>query len=243
MYTEYSTAEQRAAPQENISRQSAPARRAAPRRRRSRRYDRRRVLLIGMALVLFLGGFISGCCVGRAHGSSPANSESGADVSGSKQQKSNIPASITLPNYVKEDLLPVNEYSRCGDKLQRVNAVVIHYVGNPNTTAWQNRSYFANLATTGETSASSNLIVGLEGEALLCAAGRGGLLLQRPEPRHHLHRVLPSRHRRQALPRHLRHAGEADGMAVRSFWTRPAGGRDPPLRRDRQGVSPVLRSK
>ena len=134
MYTEYSTAEQRAAPQENISRQSAPARRAAPRRRRSRRYDRRRVLLIGMALVLFLGGFISGCCVGRAHGSSPANSESGADVSGSKQQKSNIPASITLPNYVKEDLLPVNEYSRCGDKLQRVNAVVIHYVGNPNTT-------------------------------------------------------------------------------------------------------------
>ena len=52
MYTEYSTAEQRAAPQENISRQSAPARRAAPRRRRSRRYDRRRVLLIGMALVL-----------------------------------------------------------------------------------------------------------------------------------------------------------------------------------------------
>ena len=69
---------------------------------------------------------------------------------------------------MKEDLLPVNEYSRCGDKLQRVNAVVIHYVGNPNTTAWQNRSYFANLATTGETSASSNLIVGLEGEALLC---------------------------------------------------------------------------
>ena len=168
MYTEYSTAEQRAAPQENISRQSAPARRAAPRRRRSRRYDRRRVLLAAMALALFLGGFISGCCVGRAHGSSPANSESGADVSGSKQQKSNIPASITLPNYVKEDLLPVNEYSRCGDKLQRVNAVVIHYVGNPNTTARQNRSYFENLATTGDTSASSNLIVGMEGEALLC---------------------------------------------------------------------------
>ena len=82
--------------------------------------------------------------------------------------KSNIPAHITLPNYVKEDLLPVNEYSRCGDKLTRVNAVVIHYVGNPNTTAWQNRSYFESLATTGDTSASSNLIVGLEGEALLC---------------------------------------------------------------------------
>ncbi len=167
MYTEYLSSPQETPP-EPPRRQAPPPHRAAPKHRSPRRDTRRRVLLAAMALVLFLSGFISGCCVGRAHGSSPANSESGADVSGSKQQKSNIPASITLPNYVKEDLLPVNEYSRCGDKLQRVNAVVIHYVGNPNTTAWQNRSYFANLATTGETSASSNLIVGLEGEALLC---------------------------------------------------------------------------
>ena len=168
MYTEYLSSPQEAPP-EPSRRQSPPPHRAAPKRRPPRRDTRRRVLLATMALVLFLGGFVSGCCVGRAHGSgNAANSGNGADVSGSKQQKSNIPASITLPDYVKEDLLPVNEYSRCGDKLQRVNAVVIHYVGNPNTTAWQNRSYFANLATTGETSASSNLIVGLEGEALLC---------------------------------------------------------------------------
>lgn len=166
MNTEYLSSPQEAPP-EPPRRQAPPPHRAAPKRRSPRRDMRRRVLLAAMALVLFLGGFISGCCVGRAH-SSTANRENGADVSGSKQQKSNIPASITLPDYVKEDLLPVNEYSRCGDKLQRVNAVVIHYVGNPNTTAWQNRSYFANLATTGETSASSNLIVGLEGEALLC---------------------------------------------------------------------------
>lgn len=75
---------------------------------------------------------------------------------------------MVLPDYIKEDLLPVNPYSRCGDKLTRVNAIVIHYVGNPNTTAWQNRSYFANLADSGETSASSNLVVGMEGEVLLC---------------------------------------------------------------------------
>ena len=166
MNTEYLSSPQEAPP-EPPRRQAPPPHRAAPKRRSPRRDMRRRVLLAAMALVLFLGGFISGCCVGRAH-SSTANRENGADVSGSKQQKSNIPASITLPDYVKEDLLPVNEYSRCGDKLQRVNALVIHYVGNPNTPAWQNRSYFANLATTGETSASSNLIVGLEGEALLC---------------------------------------------------------------------------
>ncbi len=170
MYTEYLSSQQEATP-EAPSRQASP-RRAAPRRRDPRRDRQRRVLLTLAALVLLLAGFASGCCVGRAYALS-SNTESGstggADISVKPpQQKSNVPASITLPDYVKEDLLPVNEYSRCGDKLTQVNAVVIHYVGNPNTTAWQNRSYFENLATSGETSASSNLIVGLEGEALLC---------------------------------------------------------------------------
>ena len=170
MYTEYLSSQQEATP-EAPSRQASP-RRAAPRRRDPRRDRQRRVLLTLAALVLLLAGFASGCCVGRAYALS-SNTESGstggADISVKPpQQKSNVPASITLPDYVKEDLLPVNDYSRCGDQLTQVNAVVIHYVGNPNTTAWQNRSYFENLATSGETSASSNLIVGLEGEALLC---------------------------------------------------------------------------
>lgn len=170
MYTEYLSSQQEATPEAPL-RQASP-RRAAPRRRDPRRDRQRRVLLTLAALVLLLAGFASGCYVGRAYALS-SNTESGstggADISVKPpQQKSNVPASITLPDYVKEDLLPVNEYSRCGDKLTQVNAVVIHYVGNPNTTAWQNRSYFENLATTGETSASSNLIVGLEGEALLC---------------------------------------------------------------------------
>ena len=167
MYTEYLSSLQEAPP-EAPRRQapSQPPRRTAPKRHSPRRDRQRRVLLTLAALTLLLAGFISGCCVGRAHGGEEGGTGgAGASV---KRQESNVPASITLPDYVKEDLLPVNEYSRCGDKLQRVNAVVIHYVGNPNTTAWQNRSYFGNLATTGETSASSNLIVGLEGEALLC---------------------------------------------------------------------------
>lgn len=171
MYTEYLSSPQEAPPE--APRRQAPSQsphRAAPKRHSPRRDRQRRVLLMLAALILLLAGFISGCCVGRAYAAgsnTEGGSAAGAGVA-KPQQKSNIPACITLPDYVKEDLLPVNEYSRCGDKLQRVNAVVIHYVGNPNTTAWQNRSYFGNLATTGETSASSNLIVGLEGEALLC---------------------------------------------------------------------------
>lgn len=77
-------------------------------------------------------------------------------------------AGAELPEWIEEDLLPVNEYSRPGTALPEVKGVVVHYVGNPNTTAWQNKNYFAGLAESHATYASSNLIVGLEGEILLC---------------------------------------------------------------------------
>ncbi len=66
------------------------------------------------------------------------------------------------------DLLPVNPYSRPGTALTEVNAIVIHYVGNPGTTAAQNRSYFENLMETKEAEASSHFIVGLDGEIIQC---------------------------------------------------------------------------
>lgn len=64
--------------------------------------------------------------------------------------------------------LTVNEYSRPGDRLGSVNAIVIHYVGNPGTTAAQNRSYFEGLKDGHGTSASSHYIVGLDGEIIQC---------------------------------------------------------------------------
>ena len=73
-----------------------------------------------------------------------------------------------VPEWVTQELLPINEYSRPGEKLTAVNGVVVHYTGNPGTTAEQNRSYFAGLAKTGETYASSNFVIGLEGEVLEC---------------------------------------------------------------------------
>ncbi|WP_297242521.1 peptidoglycan recognition protein family protein [uncultured Flavonifractor sp.] len=70
------------------------------------------------------------------------------------------------PDWVTVELLPVNPYSRPGIPLEQVNGIVIHYVGNPGTTAAQNHSYFENLAQTGETYASSHFLVGLEGEII-----------------------------------------------------------------------------
>ncbi len=50
-----------------------------------------------------------------------------------------IPEEIAIPDWTVQDILPVNEYSRPGIALSEVNGVVVHYTGNPGTTAEQNR--------------------------------------------------------------------------------------------------------
>ena len=76
---------------------------------------------------------------------------------------------VPVPDYVEQDYLTVNPYSRPGEPLEKINGVVIHYVGNPGTTAHANRNYFESLASGLEnTYASSHFIVGLEGEVIQC---------------------------------------------------------------------------
>jgi len=70
--------------------------------------------------------------------------------------------------WVEQMLLPVNYFSRRGTTLEQVNAIVIHNIGNPNTTALQNRNYFANLEHTEERFASSNFIICLDGTIIQC---------------------------------------------------------------------------
>ena len=86
-----------------------------------------------------------------------------------RRDETDLPAAgVALPAYAEQDYLPLNPYSRPGTPLEHIRGVVIHYVGNPNTSAAANRSYFSSLALTGETYASSHFIVGLEGEVLAC---------------------------------------------------------------------------
>ena len=77
-------------------------------------------------------------------------------------------AKVSTPDWVTQELLPLNPYSRPATPLETIDGVVIHYVGNPGTSAAANRSYFANLALTHETYASAHFVVGLEGEVLQC---------------------------------------------------------------------------
>ena len=69
-----------------------------------------------------------------------------------------------LPAWIRKDLIPVDGASRRGEKLEALNGIVVHYVGNPGTTARQNRSYYANPDST----VSSHFLIGLEGEVILC---------------------------------------------------------------------------
>ena len=75
---------------------------------------------------------------------------------------------VILPEYVEKEFLTMNPYSRPGTPLEEINGVVIHYVGNPSTTAMANRNYFDSLALSGDTYASSHFIVGLDGEIVAC---------------------------------------------------------------------------
>lgn len=93
-----------------------------------------------------------------------------------KLEKEEVPVA-EIPKIVKYietapdmsvELIDVNEYSRPGTVLEEVNGVVVHYTGNPGTTAAQNRSYFQNLSETGETYASSHFVIGIEGEIIQC---------------------------------------------------------------------------
>lgn len=69
---------------------------------------------------------------------------------------------------ISQQLLTINDYSRPGTELERVKGIVIHYTGNPGTTAMQNRNYFESLAVKKDTKASSHFIIGLSGEIIQC---------------------------------------------------------------------------
>ena len=148
-------------------------------RRRKRRLLRPGFLIFGamavIAAVLIVSGntpfgVLAGLpnILGNASESVVPDGSASAPSHNVPVQTGNNEEEITPPDWVIQDLLPVNEYSRPGDALPQVNGVVVHYVGNPGTTAEQNRSYYANLAHTHETYVSSHFLIGMDGTILQC---------------------------------------------------------------------------
>lgn len=71
---------------------------------------------------------------------------------------------IEIPDWIDKQIIHLHNTARTGTELDGVKNIVIHYVGNPNTTAQNNRDYFDK----DSTEVSSHFLVGLEGEIIQC---------------------------------------------------------------------------
>ena len=73
-------------------------------------------------------------------------------------------AATSVPDWVDQQIIKVDGDSRRGVMLEGVRNIVIHYVGNPGTTAQQNRDYYASRSS----EVSSHFVIGLKGEIIQC---------------------------------------------------------------------------
>ena len=73
-------------------------------------------------------------------------------------------ATLQVPDYVSVQIIDVDGNSRRGTKLNAINDIVLHYVGNPGTTGQQNRDWYADRLS----DVSSHFVVGLQGEVIQC---------------------------------------------------------------------------
>ena len=67
-------------------------------------------------------------------------------------------AEIKIPDWIDSQIIDVDGASRNGYKLKGVKDIVVHYVGNPGTTAQQNHDFYAG----NQSNVSSHFVVGLE---------------------------------------------------------------------------------
>ena len=82
-------------------------------------------------------------------------------------RRRNVVVDASQPD-INVQLLDVNAYSRPGMETETITGIVIHYTANPGSTAQENRDYFNSLQYSHATEASSNFIVGLDGEIIQC---------------------------------------------------------------------------
>ena len=130
-------------------------RQTAIRRERTRQQKKHRVMMrLFLCLLIFLLG-----------------AGTGWTLRGKMIRKLIDPSTIEMPNWVDEQLLTVNRYSRPETNIPVINGIVIHYVANPGTTAQQNHDYFEGLkdqSGSNTVSVSSNFVIGLDGEIIEC---------------------------------------------------------------------------
>ena len=73
-------------------------------------------------------------------------------------------AATPIPDWIDQQIIEIDGDSRRGVYLEGVRDIVIHYVGNPGTTAQQHRDYFSSSIS----DVSSHFVIGLDGEIIQC---------------------------------------------------------------------------
>ncbi len=134
---------------------------AAEYRRRRRQQQvriQRMLLLLGIILAAILLFVLGGKFIRWIKGSHSASADT----------QTAITKVVENPPDYDVQLLTINDYSRPGLAIDKVNGIVVHYTANPGTTAQQNRDYFEGLKDSHETHASSHFVIGLDGELIQC---------------------------------------------------------------------------
>jgi len=134
------------------------------RRRRRRKMAVRIITVLFLLLLIILLVFLLFKLITGLHGREDIE----ASIQARTQRRTVIKANEAEKPDIIEDFISVNEYSRPGERLKKVNNIFVHYTANPGTSAAQNRSYFENLGITGETSASAHFVIGYDGEIVQC---------------------------------------------------------------------------
>ena len=125
---------------------------AQKRRRKIRRLKIRLCLVLSLVVLFFMGAL-------KILGKGPFRAE--------YVERNQAEMKLEQPE-LDVQLLTTNPYSRPGTPTGKISNIVIHYTGNPGTSAIQNRNYFESLKDTKERKASSHFIVGIEGEIVQC---------------------------------------------------------------------------
>lgn len=132
--------------------------------------SKRQIFSVGLLMIcsVLVFGAVIASCVHFYHQMKPKAVEVQQPVQ--KEPDPLIGVAAMFPELpISEEFLTVNAYSRPGLALTTSpQYIVIHYTANPGSTAMQNRNYFENLKDSGQTYASAQFVIGLEGEIIQC---------------------------------------------------------------------------
>ena len=115
--------------------------------RKARRRRRRAISTIIIILVLALSAFLAVFILGEL-----------------PQKKVAMLYDVEIPAWIDSQIMPESGTSRRAEPLEDINAIVVHYVGNPGTSAQSNRDYYDNPGV----EVNSHFVVGLDGEIIQC---------------------------------------------------------------------------